>query len=87
MKKAADTKAGFLNGCMRFIPGTFKKTPLIFQREYNVRKGAICLSIHGKETIGPDISNSIPLDAGFGCRGIGEYYSNSFIPATSITLW
>jgi hypothetical protein len=33
-----------------------------------------------KETIGKDISNSIPLDADLGYQGIEEYHSNSFIP-------
>ncbi|MDR1232478.1 MAG: transposase [Spirochaetaceae bacterium] len=36
-----------------------------------------------KETIGKGISNSIPLDADLGYRGIKEYHSNSFIPKKS----
>jgi hypothetical protein len=36
-----------------------------------------------KETIGKDISNSIPLDADLGYMGIREYHANSFIPVKS----
>jgi hypothetical protein len=33
-----------------------------------------------KETIGKDISTSIPLDADLGYQGIKEYHPNRFIP-------
>jgi hypothetical protein len=33
-----------------------------------------------KDTIGTDISNSIPIDADLGYLGINTYHSNSFIP-------
>jgi hypothetical protein len=36
-----------------------------------------------KETIGKGVSNSIPLDADLGYRGIEQYHSNSFIPIKS----
>lgn len=36
-----------------------------------------------KDTIGKNISNSIPLDADPGYLGIDQYHSNSFIPVKS----
>jgi hypothetical protein len=36
-----------------------------------------------KDTIGKDISNSIPLDADLGYLGIEAYHANSFIPVKS----
>jgi hypothetical protein len=36
-----------------------------------------------KDTIGKNISNSIPLDADLGYQGIEHYHSNSFIPIKS----
>jgi hypothetical protein len=36
-----------------------------------------------KDTIGKNISNSIPLDAALGYLGIDQYHSNSFIPIKS----
>jgi hypothetical protein len=36
-----------------------------------------------KDTIGKDISNSIPLDADSGYQGIEAYHPNSFIPVKS----
>jgi hypothetical protein len=36
-----------------------------------------------KDTIGKGVSNSIPLDANSGCRGIEAYHSNSFMPVKS----
>ena len=36
-----------------------------------------------KESIGKQVSNSIPLDADLGYQGIKEYHSNSFIPVKS----
>jgi hypothetical protein len=36
-----------------------------------------------KDTIGKDISNSIPLDADLGYLGIEEYHANSSIPIKS----
>jgi hypothetical protein len=36
-----------------------------------------------KDTIGKNISNSIPLNADLGYLGIDEYHSNSFIPIKS----
>ncbi|GHV00676.1 hypothetical protein FACS189483_10840 [Spirochaetia bacterium] len=36
-----------------------------------------------KDTIGKNISNSIPLDADLGYLGMDQYHSNSFIPIKS----
>jgi hypothetical protein len=36
-----------------------------------------------KDTIGKDISNSIPLDGDLGYQGIEQYHANSFIPIKS----
>jgi hypothetical protein len=36
-----------------------------------------------KDTVGKNISNSIPLDADLGYLGIEHYHSNSFIPIKS----
>jgi midasin (ATPase involved in ribosome maturation) len=36
-----------------------------------------------KDTIGKQVSSSIPLDADSGYQGIAEYHANSFIPIKS----
>jgi hypothetical protein len=67
-------------------PDTFEKMLSILQKEYGTlhRKGGKPPKLMAedklyKDTIGKDISNSIPLDADLGYLGIEAYHANSFI--------
>jgi hypothetical protein len=65
------------------------KTPVILERNTKERgdvkeaKGSEHDFKVFKDTIGKDISKSIPLDADLGYVGIKEYHPNSFIPVKS----
>jgi hypothetical protein len=65
------------------------KTQIIMERnslkiiDAQEAKGSIHDFTVFKDTIGKDISNSIPLDADLGYVGIKDYHANSFIPVKS----
>jgi hypothetical protein len=83
-KKAQEAKEALFKRLYGVKPATFNQMLSILQKEFNEmhKSGEHDFTVY-KDTIGKEVSNSIPIDADLGYLGIKEYHANSFIPVKS----